>query len=54
MRANSATATHTGTGGGIRDGAWVAEAAGLVGMRSRPPETQLILRTGRNRRRRST
>ena len=31
--------------GGIRDGAWVAEATGLVEMSSWPPGTRLILRT---------
>jgi hypothetical protein len=30
--------------GGIRDGAWVAEATGLVEMSSWPPGTRLILR----------
>ena len=33
--------------GGIRDGAWVAEATGLVTMSSWPPGTRLILRTQR-------
>ena len=30
--------------GGIRDGAWVAEATGLVEMSSWPPGTRLVLR----------
>ena len=33
--------------GGIRDGAWVAEATGLVEMSSWPPGTRLILRKER-------
>jgi hypothetical protein len=33
--------------GGIRDGAWVAEATGLVTMSSWPPGTRLILRKQR-------
>ena len=34
--------------GGIRDGAWVAEATGLVAMSSWPPGTRLILRKERH------
>jgi len=30
--------------GGVRDGAWVAEATGLVEMSSWPPGTRLVLR----------
>ena len=33
--------------GGIRDGAWVPEATGLVEMSSWPPGTRLILRKER-------
>jgi hypothetical protein len=35
------------TGGGIRDGAWVAEATDLVNLSSWPPGTRLILRKER-------
>ncbi|MCV7155256.1 hypothetical protein H7I57_29615, partial [Mycobacterium pyrenivorans] len=35
------------TGGGIRDGAWVAEATDLVTLSSWPPGTRLILRKER-------
>lgn len=35
------------TGGGIRDGAWVAEATGLVNLASWPAGTRLILRKER-------
>ncbi len=35
------------THGGIRDGAWVAEATGLVNLSSWPPGTRLILRKER-------
>ena len=33
--------------GGVRDGAWVAEATGLVEMSSWPPGTRLVLRKER-------
>jgi hypothetical protein len=35
------------TGGGIRDGAWIAEATGLVDLGNRPAGTRLILRKQR-------
>jgi hypothetical protein len=35
------------SGGGIRDGAWVAEAAALVDLSTWPPGTRLILRKER-------
>lgn len=35
------------TDGGIRDGAWVAEATDLVNLSSWPPDTRLILRKER-------
>ena len=47
LNANDGWYRAIDSGGGIRDGAWVAEATGLVEMSGWPPGTRLVLRKER-------